>query len=98
LSGESSGVNVLDGRKQFLVDSFRRLATHQAIADSEPIEPRYLSPTKSPQGCSERVVGVGMAEPIDLRRRLVLAGKNWVSALVDVPGVEGGWHGETEQW
>jgi hypothetical protein len=42
-------------------------------------------------------VGFGMAEPIDLRRRLVLAGKNWVSAPVDVPGVEGGWHGETEQ-
>jgi hypothetical protein len=42
-------------------------------------------------------VGVGMAEPIDLGRRLVLAGKNWVSAPADVPGVEGGWHGEKEQ-
>ncbi len=41
------------------VDSIRRLATHQAIADSEPIEPRNKRPTKSPTGCSERIVGVG---------------------------------------
>ena len=87
----------LDGRKRFQVDSFRRLASHQAVADSEPIEPRKPSPTKSPKGCSERIVGIGMAEPFRNRRRLVSAGKNWVCAPVDVPGVEGGWHGETEQ-
>jgi hypothetical protein len=54
---------------------------------SEPIEPRKTNPTKSPQGCSERIVGHGMAEPFSTRRRLVSAGKNWVGAPVGVPGV-----------
>jgi hypothetical protein len=54
---------------------------------SEPIEPRKTNPTKSPQGCSERIVGDGMAEPFSTRRRLSSTGKNWVSAPVGVPGV-----------
>lgn len=54
---------------------------------SEPIEPRKTNPTKSPQGCSERSVGHGTAEPFSTRRRLVSAGKNWVGAPVGVPGV-----------
>ena len=32
------------------VDSFRRLASHQAVADSEPIEPRYLAPPRARKG------------------------------------------------
>ncbi len=54
---------------------------------SEPMEPRNTNPTKSPQGCSERSVGEGMAEPLRSRRRLASAGKNWVGAPVGVPGV-----------
>ena len=54
---------------------------------SEPIEPRKTNPTKSPQGCSERIVGDGMAEPFSTRRRLSSTGKNWVGAPVGVPGV-----------
>ena len=64
--GASSGVNVSTARRISEVDSFRRLTSHQAIADSEPIEPQNMVPTKSPQGCSKRIVGKGWPSPLPL--------------------------------
>jgi hypothetical protein len=64
--GASSGVDVSTARSISEVDSFRRLTSHQAVADSEPIEPQNAVPTKSPQGCSKRIVGLGWPSPLSL--------------------------------